>query len=607
MDFNRIITELCWRLEDGTPDFNNPEHLQELRVVLTMHKWTNPAINELMETLTEERTYVDNSQNRQLGRVGKKWGSSPGDSPKKSKAEPGEEPKKAPKAVEDVSSLDPESRIPDKDIRAEMEEESKKDSKQGKEIREMFEAHKTLPDGDFKDKALFLVALGQTYSGRDNAGWNKNRFGMADRDQLNRNKQNLLELYDEAKPEKVEKGVRAIRKNKVTEEFVKEAFDTLPPKLQNYLKGAGSGGKDVGNGHFLGYKKKDGTTTSDVNDPDIVKGENGKPEIVRGNVGTEARALLVWRIYLEQGGVDAYTGLPLDLGSMDLEHVVGLNNKDNGDPKQHYNDRENDANFVITSSRGNQNKGNDSMEVFYQKKVDPLKDKTEEDFKKLDQASAKVGIMQPRTEQTAMRLMEEVQFDIIGGSETISQSDYEALPDDEKPKLNTTSLGSPQIASANLGSKVTGKSLQKEFDFEESEYETTRNTLNEQLTNKKDKEKIAAVQSKLGKRVLGAMGLAGNVDDESGRRTTKLGNDNFYKGFALTIAHAPPEDRERIKAVWKEARVLANKRDSKGNLVTGKRNKKNQKNEFIKYIRSNVDMPPEVLEDPRYKKLWAFE
>jgi len=292
---------------------------------------------------------------------------------------------------------------------------------------------------------------------------------------------------------------------------------------------------------------------------------------------------------------------------MDLEHVVGLNNKDNGDPKQHYNDRENDANFVITSSRGNQNKGNDSMEVFYQKKVDPLKDKTEEDFKKLDQASAKVGIMQPRTEQTAMRLMEEVQFDIIGGSETISQSDYEALPDDEKPKLNTTSLGSPQIASANLGSKVTGKSLQKEFDFEESEYETTRNTLNEQLTNKKDKEKIAAVQSKLGKRVLGAMGLAGNVDDESGRRTTKLGNDNFYKGFALTIAHAPPEDRERIKAVWKEARVLANKRDSKGNLVTGKRNKKNQKNEFIKYIRSNVDMPPEVLEDPRYKKLWAFE
>jgi len=93
MDFNKIITELCWRLEDGTPDFNNPEHLQELRVVLTMHKWTTPAINELMETLTEERTYVDNSQNRGLGRVGKPYGSSPENSPKKSKAEPEDDSK----------------------------------------------------------------------------------------------------------------------------------------------------------------------------------------------------------------------------------------------------------------------------------------------------------------------------------------------------------------------------------------------------------------------------------------------------------------------------------------------------------------------------------
>ena len=102
MDFNRIITELCWRLEDGTPDFNNPEHLQELRVVLTMHKWDAPAINELIETLTEERTYVDNSQNRSLGRVGKPWGSSPGDSPKKSKDEP--EDGKAEKEPKDDTS-----------------------------------------------------------------------------------------------------------------------------------------------------------------------------------------------------------------------------------------------------------------------------------------------------------------------------------------------------------------------------------------------------------------------------------------------------------------------------------------------------------------------
>jgi hypothetical protein len=88
MNFNKIITELCWRLENGTPDFKNPEHLQELKVVLIMHKWTTPAINELIETLTEEQLYVNNAENRRRGRVGKPWGSSPGDAPKKTKDEP---------------------------------------------------------------------------------------------------------------------------------------------------------------------------------------------------------------------------------------------------------------------------------------------------------------------------------------------------------------------------------------------------------------------------------------------------------------------------------------------------------------------------------------
>ena len=125
MDFNRIITELCWRLENGTPDFSNPEHLQELRVVLTMHKWTTPAINELIETLTEERTYVDNSQNRGLGRVGKPWGSSPGDSPKKSKDEPEKEKEDIPKADDEKSIISGKDKTLKKGTPANSEEFSK--------------------------------------------------------------------------------------------------------------------------------------------------------------------------------------------------------------------------------------------------------------------------------------------------------------------------------------------------------------------------------------------------------------------------------------------------------------------------------------------------
>ena len=63
----------------------------------------------------------------------------------------------------------------------------------------------------------------------------KNNLGLADRDQMVKNEKNLMELYDDAKPELVEQGVRKVRKNKVSEKFVAESFDTLPPKLKKYL------------------------------------------------------------------------------------------------------------------------------------------------------------------------------------------------------------------------------------------------------------------------------------------------------------------------------------------------------------------------------------
>jgi len=45
MNFNKILTELCWRLENGTPDFNDPSHLKELKTVL-IRNGTNPKIIE---------------------------------------------------------------------------------------------------------------------------------------------------------------------------------------------------------------------------------------------------------------------------------------------------------------------------------------------------------------------------------------------------------------------------------------------------------------------------------------------------------------------------------------------------------------------------------
>ena len=55
-------------------------------------------------------------------------------------------------------------------------------------------------------------------------------------------------------------------------------------------------------------------------------GKNEDGTIRRGAASNKDRAKHMWRIYLEQGGRYAYTGLPLDIQAMDLEHVRGFNN-----------------------------------------------------------------------------------------------------------------------------------------------------------------------------------------------------------------------------------------------------------------------------------------
>ncbi len=53
MNFDKILTELCWRLEDGTPDLKNPKHLDELRTVL-VRNGTNPEIiKSIIKNLTD--------------------------------------------------------------------------------------------------------------------------------------------------------------------------------------------------------------------------------------------------------------------------------------------------------------------------------------------------------------------------------------------------------------------------------------------------------------------------------------------------------------------------------------------------------------------------
>ena len=66
---------------------------------------------------------------------------------------------------------------------------------------------------------------------------------------------------------------------------------------------------------------------------------------------------------------------------MDLKHVRGFNNKDGGKPgKEQWEQRENDDNMTLINSNINQKKVDLSMKDFFEREVDPHKNKSEEDF-----------------------------------------------------------------------------------------------------------------------------------------------------------------------------------------------------------------------------------
>lgn len=208
------------------------------------------------------------------------------------------------------------------------------------------------------------MALGSTYVGRVNSGAGKNSIGMIDHESLLANEDRLVSGYGDGSPEAIKKFVDSVRTVEVDDQTVSDFYDLLPEKLQNFFNKAGDTGSGY-KGHFLGYN------------------EDGS--IKRGGTGNRDRGLVVARLLLQQGFRDAYTGLPLDPNKIDLEHVVGFNNSDNGKPTQEdWDNRENLDNFVIIASNINQTKRENNMSDFLNGSVHTLDNYSEEDFQTRD-------------------------------------------------------------------------------------------------------------------------------------------------------------------------------------------------------------------------------
>ena len=374
------------------------------------------------------------------------------------------------------------------------------------------ESLKSIPSATDRRSFLKSMAHAKSFEGRVNAGAGKNNLGYADIQNLMANRDRLIKGYGDGSPEAIKKFVDSVRSNKVSDEFVEASFEVLPEAFKKSLKGKGQ----VTNDKYV----SDDKAHKDIH----YLGRNEDGTVRRGMASTNDRAKLMWKIYLQQGGRDAYTGLPLDLGAMDLEHVRGFNNKDGGKPgKEEWEQRENDDNMTLINSNINQKKVDMSMKDFFEREVDPHKDKGEDDF---------------------------------GGIEKLFEKQNEiGTVGDELAK---TLLGKD---GKGLGDEVTGVLLNEHFGNDDNQFSELREEFRKVATDPKDKKKAAGMKSKLGKTLLKATGLTRGITDPSGRRTVAL-QENVYRGFLKSMANAKPADRQRYMDGWAEAIAAGNQERS---------------------------------------------
>lgn len=433
--------------------------------------------------------------------------------------------------------------------------EGKKRVKELEKLDSLSESFDNLPD-DVKNTTSSVFAKGQIFEGRQNSGIGKNRLGYLDVKTLASNKEYLMKSYGDGSAEAVKEFVQQSRKIKVNEDYVKSSFDLLPVSLQKSLQGKGKVGDAGKNKHFLGYVRNDGEITSDKNDPNIKKGEDGKLEVKRGNPGGKDRGRFVWRAILEQGGQDPYTGLPLDLSAIDLEHTVAFDNKDNGEPTaQDYLDREHDDNIIICATNINQKKSNLSMKEFYERIVDGQIGKSEEDFTKESETYETINNVASQTEQKAALILE--------GGKIKKGYDF--------------------------------KILKETFDGDDDTYTNARDEFRKVAKTNEDKKALAKLKSGIGKNTLMSMGLGRGLTDKSGRRTIKLSSDNLYRGFLLSMADEP-DRQDEYKEAWEEARKVGNSDEYR---LKGK-----GQQAMIKYLIDKKFISHKVLSDKKMGKVF---
>lgn len=395
---------------------------------------------------------------------------------------------------------------------------------------------------------LGVFLQGLEFQQRLNSGLGKNRLTYKDVQSLFSKYNYLIDSYGDGNPNHVKQFVRESRAIQISENFVISSFELLPKQMKDSLMGKGGVG-DVGKKHqFLGYTTKSGRITSDRTD-EYITGVN------RGSTGNKDRGRFVWRVILEQGGIDPYTGIELDLNSIDLEHVVAFDNSDNGQPTMDdYMAREHDDNIIICNTNINQIKNNLSMKDFLDQRVLPESTKTKDEFEMIDELYEIANNFSDITKEKANDLVEQLQNKQISFDELIDT-----------------------------------------FERWDSKVKTIKDNARKVIENPRDRNKITSLKSELGKNIIKAMGLSRGLTHPSGRRTVKLSSDNIYRGFVLSMIDNI-EQHIDYEWAWERAREVGND--------YAKSTGSNGQQSMIEYLLGRKLISQRVLVNPKLSRVW---
>ena len=357
-------------------------------------------------------------------------------------------------------------------------------------------------DDQKKNSFVSLVANAHKFTGRNNSGAGLNSLGKFDVQQLALGKKRMFENYDFDDKGSVEKYVRSVRNNEVDDDMVDSTFEILPKKLKQTWGKKGMAGKgELGRNHFLGYD------------------EDGNE--MRGQGGVD-RAKYVWRMYLEQGGVDAYTGLPLNIDNIDLEHIRPAS-KAEGDLEE-FKTREHEKNWVLVNANVNQAKSDLSMKEFFDKQVDPLAAKGDDYWNTRSEIFDYRNSI-PSKEAELMSSFVDKDGNIVEG---MSGETFMDMMENHEAGLKKTKK------ELGIGADASGD---KEI---------------------KDAWKSIETQSKLAKELITAMGLPRGYNKQknvegSKPRSNSMGSDNYYRGVFLSMVGKSPEEQAKIKNTYRDA------------------------------------------------------